>query len=344
MTLLMFDSLPSHLRVYILNFFAGGTHSELEILHLVSKGFREDCRRPGIECKLFPVFQLRPFPNGRSGCAIDFFRSLCRYQQDETKRRMLQRYRVMIVEDINKFDYIPPCFSYDNDDNYDDDYAYENKLYNELDTSTENVQMDGIQLLNLSCPTWSSSLVCYNDYNALPSALSLVLPNLREINLSHTRISAWVLKEFVKNCPLLETIEWNNSNIHDDCQCLTNVLMNGNTMRSARNLKEIIMDDSKFRSDDDNNDIDNSNDERRLSDLIDHPNTFLFHECCKVLERVSIRNAEHGNGTMLASVSQDALIKFVRNAPLTLKWFRSDLTKENIDMLRLERPGIELLN
>ena len=38
------------------------------------------------------------------------------------------------------------------------------------------------------------------------------------------------------------------------------------------------------------------------------------------------------------------LIKFVRNAPPTLRWFRSDLTSDNMEMLRMERPEIELLN
>jgi hypothetical protein len=41
--------------------------------------------------------------------------------------------------------------------------------------------------------------------------------------------------------------------------------------------------------------------------------------------------------------TQNALIKFVRNAPSSIRWFRSDLTLENMNMLRMERPGIELL-
>ena len=67
---------------------------------------------------------------------------------------------------------------------------------------------------------------------------------------------------------------------------------------------------------------------------------FLFHKCCKVLECVSIRQA------MVCGrpVSQNALIKFVRNCPRTMKWFHSGLTKENMTMLQKERPSIELLN
>ena len=45
-----------------------------------------------------------------------------------------------------------------------------------------------------------------------------------------------------------------------------------------------------------------------------------------------------------AIMPRNALIKFVRNAPPTLHWFRSDLTLDNMTMLRMERPGIELLN
>ena len=78
-----------------------------------------------------------------------------------------------------------------------------------------------------------------------------------------------------------------------------------------------------------------------LSDFNYFPNIFLFHKCCNVLERSSIRNVKYYRGR---SIPQNALIKFVRNGPSTLKWLRSDLSTENIDMLRKERPGIELVN
>merc|ERR1712238_451069 len=35
-------------------------------------------------------------------------------------------------------------------------------------------------------------------------------------------------------------------------------------------------------------------------------------------------------------------IKFVRHAP-SLKWFRSDLSQENVDMLQTERPNVEFV-
>ena len=76
----------------------------------------------------------------------------------------------------------------------------------------------------------------------------------------------------------------------------------------------------------------------------------MFHYCCKALERVSIRNMKFrifwgdDNDDDDEDFTQNLLIKFVRNAPPTLHWFRSDLTPDNITMLRMERPGIELLN
>ena len=41
------------------------------------------------------------------------------------------------------------------------------------------------------------------------------------------------------------------------------------------------------------------------------------------------------------TVSQNMLMKFVQKAPVTLVWFRSDLSPANIRILQLERPGIK---
>ena len=40
--------------------------------------------------------------------------------------------------------------------------------------------------------------------------------------------------------------------------------------------------------------------------------------------------------------TQNAWIKLIRNAPSTLRWFRSDLTPDNTTTFRLEQPGVEL--
>jgi hypothetical protein len=62
------------------------------------------------------------------------------------------------------------------------------------------------------------------------------------------------------------------------------------------------------------------------------------------LENVTLKHAtyKYGNGywTMLP---QEALIKFVRHTP-KLRWFCSDLTQENIAILKEEHPEVEFCN
>jgi len=105
------------------------------------------------------------------------------------------------------------------------------------------------------------------------------------------------------------------------------------------NLKEIFMDDSEFYT----------CHHLILDALADlktprFKDACIFEYCNKALERVSIRNARvRIFGEPSVPIPQAALIKFVRRIP-TLRWFRSDLSKEHIIMLKTERPDIELLN
>ena len=95
---------------------------------------------------------------------------------------------------------------------------------------------------------------------------------------------------------------------------------------------------------------------RKIADLHKDPTIYLFHRCLRnnqVLVRVSIRNAKiakvpqhalYGKKKVVwegKKVSQNMLIKLVRNTPSTLHYFRSDLTPENREMLKLERPDID---
>jgi hypothetical protein len=110
----------------------------------------------------------------------------------------------------------------------------------------------------------------------------------------------------------------------------------GWAMRFSNDLKEINIDNSYFR-------FVVNEDEYIIVDLNNHQETYIFHHCCKSLECVSIRNMRY-HFDWRDDDKQNALIKFVRNAPSILRWFRSDLTPNNMTMLRLERLGIELLN
>jgi hypothetical protein len=235
--------------------------------------------------------------------------------------KKIDRYSHMRINDIDKFDYI-----------YEGD----------MERITKDVQLEGIVSLDLSLPYPSSEKdLCNGLTNALcsslPNALSRVLPNLLEVDLSNnTFFNYTTLREFSKNCHLLEKITCHN--IKEDFQ----LSLDGSKISLSVHLKEIYMDHSFFCY--------TYTQETDFSDLTNPTLTkyFIFHHsCCKILlERVSIRNAQWCNyrwGNKPSSIPQNALIKFVRNVP-SLRWFRSDLTQENRNMLRLERPDMELLN
>jgi hypothetical protein len=207
---------------------------------------------------------------------------------------------------------------------------------------TQHTFLHGIVSLDLSLKSPTVGVL-----SSLPRALSRILPKLQEINLSNTDIEIDVLKLVSKKCPHLETIIWNNNKVGDDPQRLYNEFyMSGGWARGVNNLKNIYMDNCDFLWTDFLQT--NLND---MSNLNNHQEIFMFHVCCEALERVSIRNAKtycdgryRTYNDIPVAIPQNALIKFVLNAPPSLRWFRSDLTQENMTMLRLRRPGIELLN
>ena len=172
--------------------------------------------------------------------------------------------------------------------------------------------------------------------DSFPYALIHILPNLREIDISYNIPDNHSIMDVFFECSKFEKVTWNNIKIK------SYIAMDGTIMESSDNLKEVIMDDSEFSC--------RLPESVTMSDLENHRDTFIFHCCSTALERVSIRNAKwvtknhyHRRSDRIV-VPQNALIKFVRNAPTSLRWFRSDLTIENMNMLRLERPTIELLN
>ena len=73
---------------------------------------------------------------------------------------------------------------------------------------------------------------------------------------------------------------------------------------------------------------------------------FMFHKCSSnVLERVSFRYSESlvhcGQGIYnTTAITQMTLMKFIRNSPMTMRWFRSNLTKDNTTIVQQERPAL----
>jgi hypothetical protein len=152
------------------------------------------------------------------------------------------------------------------------------------------------------------------------SSLDISSPSARTVAYRYNSgLRGSTLVHFSNNCPLLEKVTYHN--IKD----ISDIYMCGTDMGSLNNLKEIHMNNSAF--------------------YCENPDAhFIFYLCCKALERVSIRDAKlHLYEQADKIVPQTTLIRFVRNVS-SLRWFRSDLTQENMDMLRLERPDIEFLN
>ena len=306
-------------------------------LLLTSKTVRSECERYPLVMenkKSIPTFYLRPRINQTQhyGSTQKFLERMIDYQLvaddnvgtndgDDTTNDKLQQYTRMNILDVHKFDYCPLS------------------IIKTLTTMIPQFR-ETIEILDLSTPTPTISKSI-----SLPFALSYLVPNLRKIDLSNTDITNELLSGLADRCPLLESITWNNNTRYSSI-----VYMDGRDMESFRNLKEIIMDDSCF--------IDCYG---GMSDLVLHfPNLYLFFKCCHPgsnttatttpdphgackLERLSIRHAYDYTNTG-TTLSQNSLLKFVRNAPPTLKWFRSDLSPANMKLLRTERPDIELVN
>ena len=92
-------------------------------------------------------------------------------------------------------------------------------------------------------------------------------------------------------------------------------------MKSANNLKELSMDNSMFF------DYHNEADSRSEKDADDTvvSKTLLFYKCSsKILERVSLRNLRFWFYSTPEKIFTDmphkALMKFIRNAPTTMRW------------------------
>ena len=323
-----FMDLPDLARLHILNY-VGDNNKQDELINLtvISKAVNKDCQQAGIEWTIFPLFVLSPIQNIKNGGSMNkFFQNLNQYQQhDENTYNKLQSYRLFRVNNIDKFDSCP--------------FRYNMREF--VESIIENdFRMEGIRSLNMSLPqstattTTTTTMAPTND-SRLPRALLCIMPNLLEIDFSNTSMGANILRNFkAGSCPRLEKVTWNN------IDRISKFKMTGFHMGYITNLIEIRMDNSNFIYYD-----------FVMSYLDSHPETFLFHRCgSKVLERVSIQNAKYypnyyNIDDQPKVIPQNALIKFVRNAaPSTLKWFRSDLTQENIDMLHNERPDIELVN
>jgi len=208
-------------------------------------------------------------------------------------------------------------------------------------------------------------------------AISLLVPNLREIDISHLPLTSLGLAWIVERNPNLERIRWNRSLIWpiNDSPC--------NILGACRNVKELYIDDSVLlftqsrclwprrirrrqeseeQLDPDNTANDNDGQNRNRGNNVDSNSNGDEDEDddyvtateaiwssltgnVQSLVQVSCRRARwHNQRSKIKTIGetkegQASLMRFVRLAK-NLKWFRSDLLDENIAVLKIERPGI----
>ena len=299
----------------------------LMMMCLVCKQINELIKNgEGMERQLIRVFELRPSGENHNNLRIELFLSnMNRYWQDGTKRRMLQGYQHWKIYNASRLS----------------NYVFISQ-YEKLERLVSpHLRMTGIVDLDISSPVPNRIM----GNCALVHLVALLVPNLRKLDISNFRTNPNILIKVSRLCPHLEVLKWNKWDNDDDFDVFP---ADGRCLESFKYLKELYLDGVTFSF---TAEIDEG---RRMADMENHPNEFMFHELCKnnPLERVSIRHARsyysppHAryNAAEFDPITQNVLINFVRNVPSTLVLFRSDLSTENIRMLQLERPGIELVN
>jgi len=332
--------LPVQVRVQVLSYFDPKKQKELKTFQLVSKSFYHDCQQQLHRSLAWQIdhvtLVLRPKllrwqakkKKAEYSRTEIFFRKLYdQYHQSSSlsssffPSTMLEQYRYLKVKNVHRL--------------YEDPIRRADRLI----TTAKNIHLTGIVSLDLSLkmPLYSD-LNTLNDhtFTTFPKVLARIVPNLQSLDVSGTTLGSSVVAYFSKHCPRLETVTWNQTPYY------VSISADGADFRHSKQLKELICDHSSFHFE--------ANMKRTMAEMTirRRKTDFLLYKCCTgaALERISIRQATvsdsaYGNPR---PIPQNILMKFVRRAPSTLIWFRSDLSKGNMQRLRLERPGIELVN
>ena len=328
----------------------------------VSKHFNEmiprattyESRAPGT---IITVLQLSPSKKtgGNYGGGRGRLDQLV-HQLKEHNPNLLERYQHASMKDYHEFQ-----FNKDNTVPSNSHEKYKDLLFQIR--LQRGPRIEGITSLDFCFSALSPSPTHLKEELFGLMTLPYLLPSLREVNFTNTRATGRAVQTFCERCPRLEKITFHNNQAVQQCFLRTYYPpADGSTMMRAKSLKEVYMDNSTLFLLDDSefdvmSDLEENDDEYYLSGtrvkLGVRSKMCLFHKCGTVLERVSLRNSEFLVVTLngsewtaktIVAIPRNALIKYIRNAPTTLRWFRSDLTTENIQMLHHERPEIEFVS
>lgn len=205
----------------------------------------------------------------------------------------------------------------------------------ETDCSVDQVQraqLSRVTSLDISCRSPEDGHI---DRTLMLFRLFQILPNLRELDASNLTINDEndsVRKEILRWCPNLISVTWKGSSAP----------LSGHYINFPEML-ELNLDDSRFHV------IGPPLEETTEGRDYDEEPTngaglnYIMLMDCQHLERLSIKRASYGTEELgFEPVTQGMLIKMVRHHA-TLRWLRSDLSKENVAMLKRERPEISFV-
>lgn len=183
------------------------------------------------------------------------------------------------------------------------------------------------QVTSLDCSFSNSSIERRNVgiyCDPVLAILGPVLSNLRVIDLTNVISDVGrAVGYFSQNCPSLTKIKWNKCPFPMLC---------GHEFRDCNSLTHLTLDDTTF--------LESifTGRQQVLQSYAADPSLYLFMKC-KHLTTLSIKGTRLGN---FGPLSQEMLMKMARQHP-TLRWLRSDLTVENIAILKKERPEVTFI-
>lgn len=152
-----------------------------------------------------------------------------------------------------------------------------------------------------------------------------ILPNLQEVDLSYVYYSSMKLMGLERACRTITRLTWKGCNSFLD--------IDGPNRVAHLNVDDCCGHELGYGY------------QFHLAMETGNLHSYCLFKSFPNLECLSLMNAqskEYGSN-MQQPVSQEFLIKVVRFHP-TLRWLRSDLTDENIVMLKLEKPQVTLVN
>lgn len=183
----------------------------------------------------------------------------------------------------------------------------------DLKKLARGTKLDEVTQLDMSSSPSSPRKQLYVK-NSVGKALSLILPNLRQVDMSHVRITQTAAEAFAKNCPQLESLRWNGSN--------DGLHITGQDLKICRNLKELYLDEARLYFGRPQNIVQLFM--KELDHVPQEADVWILFACSSNLERVSLRKTKWFHfwldcgrlGPQPAyPLQQEGLMKFVRRTP-----------------------------